>query len=152
MVVQASTIDTWKTRDNNAMHAKSGLRVFLKWKIYRPDSVIAAVITLKTMRISLTRMLIGIATFCVSLSACSYLEFEWWLNLAVGLIWGFVALIVERRHAPKVCWLIVYCAIGFFTIYAFLPMNFRTGDTLLAAIYGCIVGTALALFFDFASS
>ena len=26
------------------MHAKSGLRVFLKWKIYRPDSVIAEVI------------------------------------------------------------------------------------------------------------
>ena len=32
---------------NNAMHAKSGLRVVLKWKIYRPDSVIAAVIPLK---------------------------------------------------------------------------------------------------------
>jgi hypothetical protein len=30
--------------DNNAMHAKSGLRVVLEWKIYRPDSVIAAVI------------------------------------------------------------------------------------------------------------
>ena len=28
------------------MHAKSGLRVVLKWKIYRPDSVIAAVIPL----------------------------------------------------------------------------------------------------------
>ena len=28
------------------MHAKSGLRVVLKWKIYRPDSVIAAVIRL----------------------------------------------------------------------------------------------------------
>ena len=28
------------------MHAKSGLRVFLEWKIYRPDSVIAAVIRL----------------------------------------------------------------------------------------------------------
>ena len=28
------------------MHAKSGLRVFLKWKVYRPDSVIAAVIPL----------------------------------------------------------------------------------------------------------
>ena len=27
------------------MHAKSGLRVVLKWKIFRPDSVIAAVIT-----------------------------------------------------------------------------------------------------------
>ena len=26
------------------MHAKSGLRVVLEWKIYRPDSVIAAVI------------------------------------------------------------------------------------------------------------
>ena len=34
----------------NAMHAKSGLRVFLEWKIYRPDcldSVIAAVISLE---------------------------------------------------------------------------------------------------------
>ena len=29
------------------MHAKSGLRVVLKWKIYRPDSVIADVIRLK---------------------------------------------------------------------------------------------------------
>ena len=28
------------------MHAKSGLRVVLKWKIFRPDSVIAAVICL----------------------------------------------------------------------------------------------------------
>ena len=28
------------------MHAKSGLRVLLKWKIYRPDSVIAAVMSL----------------------------------------------------------------------------------------------------------
>ena len=28
------------------MHAKSGLRVFLEWKIYRPDSVIATVIRL----------------------------------------------------------------------------------------------------------
>ena len=30
--------------DNNVMHAKSGLRVLLEWKIYRPDSVITAVI------------------------------------------------------------------------------------------------------------
>ena len=30
----------------NAMHAKSGLRVVLEWKVYRPDSVIAAVIRL----------------------------------------------------------------------------------------------------------
>ena len=30
------------------MHAKSGLRVVLKWKIYRPDSVIAAVIRLSS--------------------------------------------------------------------------------------------------------
>ena len=35
-----------KTTDNNAMHAKSGLRVVLEWKIYRPDSVIAVVIQL----------------------------------------------------------------------------------------------------------
>ena len=33
-----------RTRDNNAMHAKSDLRVVLKWKIFRPDSVIADVI------------------------------------------------------------------------------------------------------------
>ena len=31
------------------MHAKSGLRVVLEWKIYRPDSVIADVITLNRM-------------------------------------------------------------------------------------------------------
>ena len=30
----------------NALHVKSGLRVVLKWKIFRPDSVIAAVIRL----------------------------------------------------------------------------------------------------------
>ena len=39
-------IEITKSRGNNAMHAKSGLRVVLKWKIYRSDSVIAAVITL----------------------------------------------------------------------------------------------------------
>ena len=32
--------------NNNAMHVKSGLRVVLKWKIYRPDSVIADFIRL----------------------------------------------------------------------------------------------------------
>ena len=30
--------------DNNVMHAKFGLRVLFEWKIYRPDSVITAVI------------------------------------------------------------------------------------------------------------
>ena len=37
------------TRDNNAMHAKSGLRVVLEWEIYRPDSVIADVIRLERL-------------------------------------------------------------------------------------------------------
>ena len=40
-----------KIANNNAMHAKSGLRVVLKWKIYRPDSVIADVIPLKELLI-----------------------------------------------------------------------------------------------------
>ena len=31
----------------NVMHAKSGLRVLLEWKINRPDSVITAVMRLK---------------------------------------------------------------------------------------------------------
>ena len=42
-----NAIGCTKMVHNNAMHAKSGLRVVLKWKIYRPDSVIAAVIRLK---------------------------------------------------------------------------------------------------------
>ena len=37
---------TQQTRDNNVMHAKSGLRVLLEWKINRPDSVITDVIPL----------------------------------------------------------------------------------------------------------
>ena len=32
------------------MHAKFGLGMFLKWKIFRPDSVIAAVIQLGMLR------------------------------------------------------------------------------------------------------
>ena len=32
---------------SGVLHAKSGLRVVSKWKIYRPDSVIAAVIHLQ---------------------------------------------------------------------------------------------------------
>ena len=32
------------------MHAKPGLRVVLEWKIYRPDSVIAAVIPLNLLQ------------------------------------------------------------------------------------------------------
>jgi hypothetical protein len=34
-------------QDNNVMHAKSGLRVLLEWKINRPDSVITDVMRLK---------------------------------------------------------------------------------------------------------
>ena len=34
------------TQDNNVMHAKPDLRVFLKWMITRSGSVIADVITL----------------------------------------------------------------------------------------------------------
>jgi hypothetical protein len=33
-----------KSADNNTMHAKPGLRVLLEWMIYRPGSVIVAVI------------------------------------------------------------------------------------------------------------
>ena len=36
------------------MHAKSGLRVVLKWKIYRPDSVIAAVIPLEDQNVRIS--------------------------------------------------------------------------------------------------
>ena len=36
------------TQDNNVMHAKPDLRVFLKWMITRSGSVITAVIPLET--------------------------------------------------------------------------------------------------------
>jgi len=36
-----------KLRDNNVMHAKPDLRVFLKWMITRSGSVITDVITLE---------------------------------------------------------------------------------------------------------
>ena len=42
------------------MHAKSGLRVLLKWKINRPDSVITAVIRLNRMR-----TLVAISLLCI---------------------------------------------------------------------------------------
>ena len=42
------------------MYAKSGLRVVLKWKIYRPDSVIAAVIRLLMIRITLLITLLAV--------------------------------------------------------------------------------------------
>ena len=50
------------------MHAKSGLRVFLKWKIYRPDSVIAAVIPLNQMkyRIQTLFLLLLAVAICVT--------------------------------------------------------------------------------------
>ena len=42
------------------MHAKSGLRVVLKWKIFRPDSVIAAVISLNKNVESMKEIGVGI--------------------------------------------------------------------------------------------
>ena len=39
------------------MHAKSGLRVILEWKIYRPDSVIADVIQLDDMPTIIRRII-----------------------------------------------------------------------------------------------
>ena len=56
-----------RDRYNNAMHAKSGLHVVLKWKIYRPDSVIAAVIPTKAYM--LKHRLIVIAIHLVSFFA-----------------------------------------------------------------------------------
>ena len=38
-----------KTRNNNVMHAKPGLRVFLKWMIAGSGSVITDVIPLKDL-------------------------------------------------------------------------------------------------------
>ena len=52
----------------NAMHAKSGLRVVLKWKIYRPDSVIANVIPLNIMKIP-KQFGIGVLLVVVSVTA-----------------------------------------------------------------------------------
>ena len=40
---------TMQSRDNNAMHAKSGLRVFLEWMITGSGSVITDVITLRDL-------------------------------------------------------------------------------------------------------
>jgi hypothetical protein len=51
-----------QTADNNAMHAKSGLRVFLKWKIYRPDSVIAAVMPLSIREIECIHLNVAAVT------------------------------------------------------------------------------------------
>ena len=47
--IENSRLHLWQTAtDNNVMHAKPDLRVVLKWKIYRPDSVIADVIPLNS--------------------------------------------------------------------------------------------------------
>ena len=57
------------------MHAKSGLRVVLKWKIHRPDSVIADVIRLPMalrIRYSMHHLL-----FAVLVCAIAF----WWLDL-----------------------------------------------------------------------
>ena len=42
------------------MHAKSGLRVVLEWKIYRPDSVIADVIPFESVLVGRVTMLLSI--------------------------------------------------------------------------------------------
>ena len=44
---------------SGVLHAKSGLRVVLEWKIYRLDSVIAAVITLNQAYLHLPRNHLG---------------------------------------------------------------------------------------------
>ena len=41
------------------MYAKSGLRVVLKWEIYRPDSVITAVIPLAIIAFQIFRIFLG---------------------------------------------------------------------------------------------
>lgn len=58
------------------MHAKPGLRVALKWKIFRPDSVFAAVITLNSLQKPYTHMIkfslktiLAIVAFSALLSA-----------------------------------------------------------------------------------
>ena len=47
-VQTSGTSNVCKTPDNNVMHSKPDLRVFLKWMIYRSGSVITDVMLLKT--------------------------------------------------------------------------------------------------------
>ena len=69
------------------MHAKSGLRVVLKWKIFRPDSVIAAVIPLYILdnpfrwismfRFSLRNTLLAVAGLCLAFACIAkYIDFK----------------------------------------------------------------------------
>ena len=61
------------------MHAKSGLRVVLKWKIYRPDSVITAVI--QPMRFSIRTLLIFTVLCSFVLGGLLwYLRYQAWAN------------------------------------------------------------------------
>ena len=84
------------SRHNNAMHAKSGLRVVLEWKIYRPDSVIADVITLPANAI---RRHIA-ATVCrTSSTRTTYvLQVDTFGVCALLLVWQFLAVYQHLSH------------------------------------------------------
>ena len=56
------------------MHAKSGLRVFLKWKIFRPDSVIPAVITLEQMSSIAKPILVLLLLLFCAITLVSWLD------------------------------------------------------------------------------
>jgi len=50
------------------MHAKFGLRVLLKWKICRPDSVVTSFITLTLMRYRISTLFAALTVFAIALS------------------------------------------------------------------------------------
>ena len=82
-------MDSWcKSQDNNVMHAKSGLRVVLKWKIYRPDSVIIAVIPLESMKFSLKQLLAVITLVGVALALTPWVHRTYCLLQIKSHAWG----------------------------------------------------------------
>ena len=71
------------------MHAKSGLRVVLKWKIYRPDSVIADVIPLKQMPNFSIRSLMFLFVYfaiCASIYITQNLAAGWAVVIATAIL------------------------------------------------------------------
>ena len=80
------------------MHAKSGLRVVLKWKIYRPDSVIAAVIQLKMNKENQTiAFTIGMFNSVDGPSHCVYTQ-AYGMEMQVDDEWPLNILVMAPPH------------------------------------------------------
>ena len=127
------------------MHAKSGLRVVLKWKICRPDSVIAAVIRLRLspMQFSIKSLLLLITIAAgIAASFAAFGPNAIWI-VAISALFA-IGIAAHKNDSPAPFW---GCLVSVLILGFLMPPVGRytpTNEELIVQVLMFVLGGYLA--------